>query len=63
VVGGFSPLRGFIHEDDTQRCGDRATAPSSGLLFGLADLLDYRVRAITVGNRAVLTYPGPGTWL
>ena len=57
VVGGFSPLRGFMHQEDYDAVvsGYRTT---SGLLFGLPIVLDTNDPAIAVGDRLLLTYRG-----
>jgi len=57
VVGGFSPLRGFMHEVDYHAvvAGHRT---SSGLLFGLPIVMDTADESITVGDRLLLTYRG-----
>jgi len=57
VVGGFSPLRGFMHQEDYDAVvsGYRT---SSGLLFGLPIVLDTDDPSIAVGERLLLTYRG-----
>ena len=57
VVGGFSPLRGFMHQEDYDAVvsGYRTT---SGLLFGLPIVLDTDDPAIAIGDRLLLTYRG-----
>jgi sulfate adenylyltransferase len=57
LVGGFSPLRGFMHQEDYEAvvAGHRTT---SGLLFGLPIVFDTDDEAITVGHRLLLTYQG-----
>ncbi|MBM5809674.1 MAG: sulfate adenylyltransferase, partial [Cyanobacteria bacterium M_surface_9_m1_291] len=57
VVGGFSPLRGFMHEADYDAvvAGYRTT---SGLLFGLPIVFDTDDAQIAVGERLLLTYQG-----
>ena len=57
VVGGFSPLRGFMHQEDYDAvvAGYRTT---SGLLFGLPIVFDTDDAAIQVGERLLLTYQG-----
>ena len=57
VVGGFSPLRGFMHEEDY----DSVVAThrtSSGLLFGLPIVFDSDDASIAIGDRLLLTYRG-----
>ncbi len=57
MVGGFSPLLGFMHEEDYQAVvqGHRTT---SGLLFGLPIVMDTDDDGIAVGERLLLTYRG-----
>jgi sulfate adenylyltransferase len=57
VVGGFSPLRGFMHQQDYEAVvqGNRTT---SGLLFGLPIVFDSDDDTIVVGDRLLLTYRG-----
>ena len=57
VVGGFSPLRGFMHQQDYEAVvqGNRTT---SGLLFGLPIVFDSDDATIVVGDRLLLTYRG-----
>jgi sulfate adenylyltransferase len=57
MVGGFSPLRGFMHAEDYQSVveGNRT---SSGLLFGLPIVMDTDDERIAVGDRVLLTYRG-----
>ncbi|MCP9775879.1 sulfate adenylyltransferase [Cyanobium sp. HWJ4-Hawea] len=57
VVGGFSPLRGFMHQADYDAvvASNRTT---SGLLFGLPIVFDTNDEAIAVGDRLLLTYRG-----
>ena len=57
VVGGFSPLRGFMHQQDYDAvvAGNRTT---SGLLFGLPIVFDTDDASIAVGDRLLLTYRG-----
>ncbi len=57
VVGGFSPLRGFMHQEDYDAvvAGHRT---SSGLLFGLPIVFDTNDDTIAVGDRLLLTYRG-----
>ncbi|MEB3201017.1 MAG: sulfate adenylyltransferase [Synechococcaceae cyanobacterium] len=57
VVGGFSPLRGFMHQEDY----DAVVAnhrTSSGLLFGLPIVFDSDDPSIAIGERLLLTYRG-----
>jgi sulfate adenylyltransferase len=57
IVGGFSPLRGFMHQEDYEAVveGHRTT---SGLLFGLPIVFDTDDEEIAVGQRLLLTYQG-----
>ncbi|MEX0589139.1 MAG: sulfate adenylyltransferase [Cyanobium sp.] len=57
VVGGFSPLLGFMHQEDYDAvvAGHRTT---SGLLFGLPIVFDTDDASIAVGERLLLTYRG-----
>ena len=57
IVGGFSPLRGFMHQEDYDSVvsGNRTT---SGLLFGLPIVMDTDDGSIAVGERLLLTYRG-----
>jgi sulfate adenylyltransferase len=57
VVGGFSPLRGFMHQEDYEAVvsGYRS---SSGLLFGLPIVFDTDASDIVLGERILLTYRG-----
>ncbi|MCP9888629.1 sulfate adenylyltransferase [Cyanobium sp. ATX 6A2] len=57
VVGGFSPLRGFMHQEDYDAvvAGHRT---SSDLLFGLPIVFDSDDETIAVGDRLLLTYRG-----
>ena len=57
VVGGFSPLRGFMHKEDYDAvvAGNRT---SSGLLFGLPIVFDSDDDTIAIGERLLLTYGG-----
>ncbi|WP_216920702.1 sulfate adenylyltransferase [Synechococcus sp. CCAP 1479/9] len=57
IVGGFSPLRGFMHQEDYEAvvAGHRTT---SGLLFGLPIIFDTDDASVAVGQRLLLTYQG-----
>jgi len=57
VVGGFSPLRGFMHHQDYEAvvAGHRTT---SGLLFGLPIVFDTDDASIAIGDQLLLTYRG-----
>ena len=57
VVGGFSPLRGFMHQEDYDAVvsGHRLAA---GQLFGLPIVMDTDREDISVGQRLLLSYQG-----
>jgi sulfate adenylyltransferase len=57
VVGGFSPLRGFMHQADYEAVVANHRT-SSGLLFGLPIVFDSSDPSIAVGQRLLLTYRG-----
>jgi sulfate adenylyltransferase len=57
VVGGFSPLRGFMHQEDYEAVVANHRT-SSGLLFGLPIVFDTDDASIVVGDRLLLTYQG-----
>jgi sulfate adenylyltransferase len=57
VVGGFSPLRGFMHQEDYEAVVAQHRT-SSGLLFGLPIVFDTDDASIAVGDRLLLTYRG-----
>jgi sulfate adenylyltransferase len=57
MVGGFSPLLGFMHEHD-YRSVVESHRTSSGLLFGLPIVMDTDDERIGVGDRLMLTYRG-----
>jgi sulfate adenylyltransferase len=57
VVGGFSPLRGFMHQEDYEAVVNQHRT-SSGLLFGLPIVFDSDAADIRVGERLLLTYRG-----
>ena len=56
-VGGFSPLRGFMHQGDYDAVvsGHRLAA---GQLFGLPIVMDTDRDDVVVGDRLLLTYKG-----
>ena len=57
VVGGFSPLMGFMHQEDYDAVvADHRT--TSGLLFGLPIVFDTDDASIAVGETLLLTYRG-----
>ena len=57
VVGGFSPLRGFMHQEDYDAVvsGHRTSA---GHLFGLPIVMDTDRDDVVVGDKLLLTYKG-----
>ncbi|MFM7087656.1 MAG: sulfate adenylyltransferase [Cyanobium sp.] len=57
VVGGFSPLRGFMHQEDYESVV-ASHRTSSGLLFGLPIVFDTDQSDISLGERLLLTYQG-----
>ncbi|MFZ9750439.1 MAG: sulfate adenylyltransferase, partial [Vulcanococcus sp.] len=57
MVGGFSPLRGFMHQDDYQSVVE-SNRTTSGLLFGLPIVMDTHRDDIAVGDKLLLTYRG-----
>jgi len=57
MVGGFSPLRGFMHQEDYLSVV-ASQRTSSGLLFGLPIVLDTQREDVRVGQRLLLTYKG-----
>lgn len=57
MVGGFSPLRGFMHQEDYLSVVEKHRT-SSGLLFGLPIVMDTDRDEISVGQRLLLTYRG-----
>ncbi|MCB4407141.1 sulfate adenylyltransferase [Synechococcus sp. MU1642] len=56
-VGGFSPLRGFMHQEDYDAVvsGHRLAA---GQLFGLPIVMDTDRDDVVVGDKVMLTYKG-----
>ncbi len=56
-VGGFSPLRGFMHQEDYNSVvnGHRLAA---GQLFGLPIVMDTDRDDVVVGDKLLLTYKG-----
>ena len=57
MVGGFSPLRGFMHQEDYLSVV-ASHRTSSGLLFGLPIVMDTQREDVLVGQRLLLTYKG-----
>ena len=56
-IGGFSPLRGFMHQEDYDAVvsGHRLAA---GQLFGLPIVMDTDRDDVVVGDKLLLTYKG-----
>ncbi len=57
MVGGFSPLLGFMHQEDYLSVVEHFRT-TSGLLFGLPIVMDTDREEISVGQRLLLTYRG-----
>jgi len=57
-VGGFSPLKGFMNEDDYEHCVDNMRLKDSNLLFGLPIVLDTDCEDTKAGDKILLTYQG-----
>ena len=57
MVGGFSPLRGFMHQDDYLSVVEK-NRTTSGLLFGLPIVMDTDREDIAVGQKLLLAYRG-----
>ncbi len=57
MVGGFSPLKGFMGETDYQSVVDDMRT-SSGHLFGLPVVFPTHREDVAVGDRLLLTYRG-----
>ena len=57
MVGGFSPLRGFMGEED-YRSVVESNRTTSGLLFGLPIVMDTDRDDVVVGDKLLLTYKG-----
>lgn len=57
MVGGFSPLRGFMHKEDYDSVVERHRT-TSDLLFGLPIIFDTNHSSIAIGDRVLLTYRG-----
>lgn len=57
VVGGFSPLRGFMHQEDYDAVvsGHRTSA---GHLYGLPIVMDTDRNDVVLGDKLLLTYKG-----
>ena len=57
VVGGFSPLRGFMHQEDYDAVVS-GHCTSAGHLFGLPIVMDTDRDDVVVGDKLLLTYKG-----
>ena len=57
VVGGFSPLRGFMHREDYDAVVD-GHRTAAGQLFGLPIVMDTDREDIAIGDTLLLTYKG-----
>ncbi len=57
LVGGFSPLRGFMNEEDYNSVVT-TNRTASGLLFGLPLVLDTDNHELQIGDSVLLTYKG-----
>lgn len=60
MVGGFSPLEGFMNQDAYDSVVDRMRLPGSDLLFGLPVVMDVPLVRddIIPGKKIALTYKG-----
>ena len=57
TVGGFSPLRGFMHQEDYDSVVE-CHRTTSNLLFGLPIIFDTNHSSTAIGDRVLLTYRG-----
>jgi len=57
VVGGFSPLRGFMHQEDYDAVVS-GHCLAAGQLFGLPIVMDTDREDVVVGDTVLLTYKG-----
>ena len=55
MVGGFSPLEGFMDQEDYE-CVIKSNRNKKGLLFGLPIVFDTNNAQITEGETILLTY-------
>lgn len=61
LVGGFSPLGGFMDQEDYESVVEQhRTTP--GMLFGLPIVMDTNDARLGVGDQLLLTYRGQA-WL
>lgn len=57
VVGGFSPLEGFMNEEDYQSVVENAKT-TNGTIFGLPIVMDTDSEEIVVGTKILMKYEG-----
>jgi len=57
VVGGFSPLEGFMNEEDYQSVVEKAKT-TNGTIFGLPIVMDTDSEEIVVGTKILMKYEG-----
>lgn len=57
IVGGFSPLTGFMNEEDYSSVVQDAKL-ADGTIFGLPVVLDTSREDVAVGDKVLLTYEG-----
>jgi len=57
VVGGFSPLEGFMNEEDYQSVVENAKT-TDGTIFGLPIVMDTDSEEIVVGTKILMKYEG-----
>ena len=57
VIGGFSPERGFMHQEDYDSVVNKHRT-TSGHLFGLPIVLDTDRKDLEMGDKILLTYKG-----
>lgn len=57
IVGGFSPLEGFLNEEEYHSVVENMRM-TDGLLFGLPVVFDTHSDKVNVGDKVLLTYQG-----
>ncbi len=57
MVGGFSPLKGFMNEEEYKSVVETMRMPN-GLLFGLPVVMDTTDASLKAGQNVLLTYNG-----
>ena len=57
MVGGFSPLEGFMNQEEYESVVETMRLPS-GLLFGLPVVMDTDDDSLAAGMKVLLTYNG-----